>query len=103
MRAPEDSPRNTSGMPRSVATRFMWAILRPLVAALDAPNTVKSLETIAASRPAILPKPAILPSDGDLFGQAAYLDHKPDCPAGGDYELKSVNEKCTCNMPKHTE
>jgi len=43
------------------------------------------------------------PSDGELFGQAAYIDHKPDCPAGGGYELKPVNEKCTCSMPKHTE
>lgn len=45
----------------------------------------------------------VTPSDGDLFGQAAYIDHKPDCPAGGGYELKPVNEKCTCSTPKHTE
>jgi len=80
MRAPEDSPRNTSGMPRSVATRFMCPILRPLVAPLDAPNTVKSFETIAASRPAILPKPAILPSEGDLSRSAglAEVAKRPD-------------------------
>ena len=64
MRAPEDSPRNTSGSPRWVATRFMCAILRPLVEDDDAPITVKSLATTATSRPSMRPKPAILPSAG---------------------------------------
>ena len=41
------------------------------------------------------------PTDADLFGQTAYLEHKPDCPAGGSYELKAVAEKCTCSMPAH--
>ncbi|MOA40793.1 hypothetical protein D3C78_1626980 [compost metagenome] len=54
-RAPDDSPMKTMGMPRCVATRFMCATLRALVAPLDAPSTVKSLETTAAQRPAILP------------------------------------------------
>ena len=52
-------------------TRFMWPILRPLVAADDAPITVKSLATTAHSRPSILPKPATLPSAGDLSGSAS--------------------------------
>ena len=64
MRAPEDSPRKTSGSPRDVATRFMCAILRPLVDDEDAPITVKSLETTATSRSSMRPKPAILPSAG---------------------------------------
>ena len=64
MRAPEDSPRNTSGSPRDVATRFMCAILRPLVDDEEAPITVKSLATTATSRASMRPKPAILPSAG---------------------------------------
>ena len=66
MRAPDDSPRKTSGIPRCVVTRFIWPILRPLVAPLDDPITVKSLATSPASRWLILPKPAILPSAGVL-------------------------------------
>ena len=54
-RAPDDSPRNTSGMPRDTAARFIWPIFFMLVAADDAPITVKSLATHAASRPWILP------------------------------------------------
>jgi hypothetical protein len=30
-----------------------------------------------------------------------YIDHKPDCPAGGDYSLNAVREKCTCSVPVH--
>ena len=52
----------TSGMPRSVAVRFMCATFLLLVALVEAPLTVKSLTTTATSRPSILPKPAILPS-----------------------------------------
>ena len=42
------------------------------------------------------------PSDADLFGQTAYIEHKPDCPAGGSYELKAVAEKCTCSVVPHS-
>ena len=81
MRAPDDSPRKTSGKPRRVATCFMWAILRPLVLLLDAPMTVKSLTTKAASRDRIRPKPAILPSAG-VFSRSAGFDaevpNRPD-------------------------
>jgi prepilin-type N-terminal cleavage/methylation domain-containing protein len=42
-----------------------------------------------------------IPTDADLFGDGSYIDHKPDCPAGGDYSLNAVREKCTCNFPKH--
>ena len=55
MRAPDDSPRNTIGRPRCVATRFICPIFLPLVALLDAPFTVKSLDTTATSRPSMRP------------------------------------------------
>lgn len=45
--------------------------------------------------------PSATPTDEDLFGQNAYLEHKPDCPAGGDYSLNAVQEKCTCTVPIH--
>jgi prepilin-type N-terminal cleavage/methylation domain-containing protein len=42
-----------------------------------------------------------VPTDADLFGDGRYIDHKPDCPAGGDYSLNAVREKCTCSVPVH--
>ncbi len=54
-RAPVDSPMITNGMPRSVAARFMCATFLLLVALVEAPLTVKSFTTAAASRPSILP------------------------------------------------
>jgi general secretion pathway protein G len=45
--------------------------------------------------------PEAVPTDADLFGDGSYIDHKPDCPAGGSYALNAVREKCTCNFPKH--
>ena len=42
-----------------------------------------------------------VPTDADLFGATAYIEHKPDCPAGGAYTLNAVEEKCTCNLAKH--
>jgi len=47
-----------------------------------------------------LPLEAV-PTDADLFGENAYIDHKPDCPAGGTYSFNPVREKCTCNIPVH--
>ena len=41
------------------------------------------------------------PTDGDLFGADRYIEHKPACPARGDYSLNSVHEKCTCNAGGH--
>src|SRR5262245_33618163 len=41
------------------------------------------------------------PTDEDLFGQDAYIDHKPDCPARGIYSLNEVREKCTCSVNTH--
>ena len=43
------------------------------------------------------------PPDEELFGKGAYIDHKPDCPAGGAYSLNTVAEKCTCNIPLHVD
>ena len=42
-----------------------------------------------------------IPTDADLFGKSAYIEHKPGCPAGGGYMLNSVEEKCTCSVVKH--
>ncbi len=42
-----------------------------------------------------------VPTDADLFGKDAYIEHKPGCPAGGAYSLNAVSEKCTCSVPKH--
>jgi prepilin-type N-terminal cleavage/methylation domain-containing protein len=44
-----------------------------------------------------------IPDGGDLFGKGAYIDHKPDCPAGGVYALNPVEEKCTCSVARHTD
>ena len=41
------------------------------------------------------------PTDADLFGKTAYLEHKPGCPAGGTYTLNAVEEKCNCSVAKH--
>jgi prepilin-type N-terminal cleavage/methylation domain-containing protein len=42
------------------------------------------------------------PADEDLFGESRYIDHKPDCPARGEYSLNAVGEKCTCNASLHS-
>ena len=34
-----------------------------------------------------------IPTDADLFGKGAYIQHKPDCPAAGDYSLKMPSKK----------
>ena len=46
--------------------------------------------------------PDVVPSDADLFGENTYIEHKPNCPAGGGYSLNAVREKCTCSTPVHT-
>ena len=45
--------------------------------------------------------PDAVPTDTDLFGDNTYIEHKPNCPAGGDYSLNGLREKCTCNLPVH--
>ena len=47
--------------------------------------------------------PAAAPADTDLFGENAYIEHKPDCPAGGAYALHTVKEKCTCSVAVHVD
>ena len=47
------------------------------------------------------PEAVPAPADADLFGDSSYIDHKPGCPAGGDYSLNAVRESCTCNVPVH--
>ena len=43
------------------------------------------------------------PVENQLFGASAYLEHKPDCPAGGAYAINTVEQKCTCNFPRHQD
>lgn len=45
--------------------------------------------------------PTASPTDTDLFGDDAYIEHKPECPASGTYAVNAVREKCTCSYPKH--
>jgi prepilin-type N-terminal cleavage/methylation domain-containing protein len=42
-----------------------------------------------------------VPADADLFGSGLYIDHKPECPAHGTYDLRAVEEKCTCSVVSH--
>jgi len=51
MRAPVDSPRKIIGRPRAVATFFTCPTFEVLTSLLEAPITVKSLDTMATSRP----------------------------------------------------
>ena len=41
------------------------------------------------------------PTDDDLFGEDRYIEHKPDCPARGNYALNAIAEKCTCSYQPH--
>ena len=43
-----------------------------------------------------------VPGDADLFGAGKNIEKKPDCPAGGTYDVRSVGEKPTCTVPDHT-
>ena len=45
--------------------------------------------------------PSAVPGDSDLFGPERYIEHKPDCPARGEYTLGIVAEKCTCSVATH--
>ena len=45
--------------------------------------------------------PTATPTDDDLFGENAYIEHKPDCPARGVYSLNEVKQKCTCSAANH--
>jgi prepilin-type N-terminal cleavage/methylation domain-containing protein len=43
-----------------------------------------------------------VPTEGDLFGAGKNIEKKPECPAGGTYDLRSVGEKPTCTVADHT-
>ena len=38
------------------------------------------------------------PADTDLFGDNGYIRYKPECPAGGDYDLTPVDSKPICSF-----
>jgi prepilin-type N-terminal cleavage/methylation domain-containing protein len=35
--------------------------------------------------------------DSDLFGPTLYVRKKPECPSGGDYDLKSIGINAECS------
>ena len=41
------------------------------------------------------------PSKERHISPVRYIEHKPDCPAGGAYSLNAVREKCTCSVATH--
>ncbi len=53
-------------------------------------KTAWALETRRASD--------IVPGDSDLFGPTSYIRQKPQCPAGGQYNLEQVDTKPSCNF-----
>ena len=42
-----------------------------------------------------------VPTDGDLFGPDKNIADKPECPAGGTYQLNAVSTRPTCSRPEH--
>ena len=42
------------------------------------------------------------PDEADLFGAMRYMKHKPNCPAGGQYDLTVVGQNAKCEIPGHT-
>lgn len=45
--------------------------------------------------------PTATPPENELFGANSYIEHKPNCPAGGSYAINAVQEKCTCSTVGH--
>jgi prepilin-type N-terminal cleavage/methylation domain-containing protein len=43
----------------------------------------------------------VQPHDEDLFGPTLYIRTKPQCPAGGHYDLGKVKEPPTCTVDGH--
>ena len=88
-----------------------------LLAAIAIPNLKKATDTAQKKACALNRKnidgakatwaldnqkpPDAIPTDADLFGENTYIEHKPNCPAGGDYSLNPLKEKCTCSLPPH--
>ncbi len=42
-----------------------------------------------------------VPGDGDLFGPGKNMTKKPECPAGGTYNLGTVAEQPKCSIADH--
>jgi prepilin-type N-terminal cleavage/methylation domain-containing protein len=42
-----------------------------------------------------------VPTDADLFGEDKAIQDKPECPAGGTYNIGAVSAKATCTVPEH--
>jgi prepilin-type N-terminal cleavage/methylation domain-containing protein len=42
------------------------------------------------------------PPEGEIFGDNAYIKKKPNCPAGGTYDLKVVGTVTTCTIEGHS-
>lgn len=42
------------------------------------------------------------PNDGDLYGATLYIRQKPECPANGTYDPKTVADKPSCTIAGHT-
>ena len=45
--------------------------------------------------------PGAKPKDADIFGPNAYIRCKPECPAGGTYELNKIKDAPTCTVSGH--
>ena len=45
--------------------------------------------------------PTATPGNEELFGENRYIEHKPDCPARGEYTLNAAARKCTCSYQLH--
>ncbi|MCL5098827.1 MAG: hypothetical protein M1608_15105 [Candidatus Omnitrophica bacterium] len=43
-----------------------------------------------------------VPTDDDLFGPGRYMVTKPECPAGGVYDLGVIGQNPTCTIAGHT-
>lgn len=39
--------------------------------------------------------------DDDIFGETKFIKVKPDCPAGGAYDIGAVDAKPDCDAPGH--
>ena len=44
---------------------------------------------------------ADVPTDADIYGADKGISKKPECPAGGTYDMKSLADKPTCTIPDH--
>jgi len=65
-------------------------------------NNLRQIES-AKSRWAMENKTSAsaLPTDADLFGPGLFLKKKPECPAGGQYTIDTVNNPPTCDQSGH--